>query len=49
MAQLGVSSLNTVFNFDGGAYQKVTPNLEECSRLAKKIRGTVAHSKHMVE
>jgi hypothetical protein len=34
--QFGASSLNTVSNFDGGACQKVTPNLKERLRLAKK-------------
>jgi len=35
-AQPGASSLKTDFNADGGACQKVTPNLEERSSLAKK-------------
>lgn len=35
-AQPGASSLKTDFNSDGGACQKVTPNLEELPSLAKK-------------
>lgn len=35
-AQSWASSLNTDFNFNGGACQKVTPSLEEHPGLAKK-------------